>query len=206
MRTEQEIRNEAWRVLNNQFKLDEKKMSVGLTKAEEIALTMLSAQVSKFAWILEDWGLQEEEYAKQVNSQKFDNYIIGGNPICGKTTTLIRKSSKENLPIIVSNSEQVIQHLSLSKDMGLEIPQPISAQEIMVKKDMYDGYVLVDEIEQVLESLIDCRIVTASTSLHMHEFESRANEGCKDNIKHRNLYENVNEIAPCCKEIFKNIE
>lgn len=163
---------------------------------------------------LDDWikegASYDKEYADKIRSQKNKNNItggvIGGSVMSGKTTALILKANKEGLPIVVSTYHIVQDIKDFAKSMNTTAPEIITVQDLLRKKLPSAALVLVDEIEQVLESLIDCQIVTASTSLHMHEFESRANEGFKDNIKHRNFYDNDKKIAPCCKERLKNIE
>lgn len=156
--------------------------------------------------LIKQGEVHDQEYEGKMRNQKKKNVIIGGNIMSGKTTALILEANKEGLPIVVSTRERAEDIKVLAKSMQVDEPRVIFFKKISEKDNEYDGVVLVDEIEQILEFLIGWKIATASTSLHMQELESRANEGCKDNIKHRNLYENVNEIAPCCKEIFKNIE
>lgn len=156
--------------------------------------------------LIKQGEVYDQEYEGKMRNQKKKNAIIGGSIMSGKTTALILEANKEHLPIVVSTRKKAEDIKILAKSIQVDEPRVIFFKKTSEKDNDYDGVVLVDEIEQVLESLTGWKIATASTSLHMQEFESRANEGFKDNIKHRNLYENIDEIASCCKEIFKNIE
>lgn len=79
--------------------------------------------------------------------------IIHGKKGTGKTTELIKKSSKENKYIVCANKEDARRIAKMAIEMELNIPYPIVASELPVQ-----GYniksVLVDDIEAVLQSMI----------------------------------------------------
>lgn len=103
------------------------------------------------------------------------NYsIIGGNERCGKTYELIKKSSKEWLCIVCATDQQAEKIFIQAKSMGLNIPYPITADELLINRNSYIPIkkVLVDEIEQVLETAIQKPIVEASTSMNMKVMDS----------------------------------
>lgn len=93
------------------------------------------------------------------------NMMIGGRRQCGKTTSLIRKASAENLYIVCASKERVRYVADLARRMEVDIPFPISLSEIPLRGCMRN--VLVDDVEDVLSALIGRRVVGASTSMEL---------------------------------------
>lgn len=92
--------------------------------------------------------------------------IIGGSRYCGKTTELIKAAHENNLYIVCANKERARHVANLSRKMGLSIPYPIAAEEFPLKGTQIKE-VIVDDIEDVLFSLIRKPISMASSSLEL---------------------------------------
>lgn len=104
--------------------------------------------------------------------------IIGGKRLCGKTTDLIKRSNKEWLYIVVANNQRADNIVRLARDMEIEIPYPITCNELPLSPRSKIKGVLIDEIEMVLEQLVRRPIIAASTSYAMIEMNSLIeNEG-----------------------------
>lgn len=98
--------------------------------------------------------------------------IIGGKPQCGKTTELIKKSSKEWLYIVVANAHQAHNLVKMADYMNLDIPYPITFAELPISRGSNIKGVLIDEVEQLLSQAIGRPIVGMSTSYEMVELDS----------------------------------
>jgi len=100
-------------------------------------------------------------------NMKFTEYgqMIGGRRVCGKTTELIKKANKDNLYIVCANMERVRAVANLARKMEVDIPFPISVEELPLKGFMKE--VLVDDAEAVLSALIGRRVIGASTSMEL---------------------------------------
>ncbi|PFY95272.1 hypothetical protein COL57_22810 [Bacillus wiedmannii] len=91
--------------------------------------------------------------------------MIGGRRNCGKTTTLIKEASARNLYIVCASKERVKYVSDLARDLGLDIPFPISVSELPLHGYMKE--VLVDDVEDVLSALIGRKVTGASTSMEV---------------------------------------
>lgn len=91
--------------------------------------------------------------------------MIGGRRVCGKTTTLIKKASANNLYIVCASKDRARSVSVLANELGLDIPYPISVSELPLKGYMKE--VLVDDVEAVLFAIIGRRVVGASTSMEL---------------------------------------
>ncbi|WP_373737270.1 hypothetical protein [Jeotgalibaca porci] len=87
------------------------------------------------------------------------------NVICeprmrGKTTRMIVESHKKQIPIVVSNATQVKIIIEKAKEMGKEIPKPISAFDLLRNRERYNLIhgVLIDEASAVLSIVLGARI------------------------------------------------
>ena len=80
----------------------------------------------------------------------------------GKTTMLIKESAETGKPIIVANSMRVNDLEQQAKEMGLRIPEPVSAfrwitngycnsKSIILTKARDSGGFLIDELNSVLK-------------------------------------------------------
>lgn len=90
--------------------------------------------------------------------------MIGGRRTCGKTTELIKKSSEEHLYIVCANQNRLRVITQMAKNMGFDIPFPITVDELPLRSQFIEQ-VLVDDIESVLYQLIRKPILMASTSM-----------------------------------------
>lgn len=98
--------------------------------------------------------------------------IIGGKPQCGKTTELIKKSSKEWLYIVVANEQQAHNLVKMAEYMKLDIPYPITFAELPISPGSRIKGVLIDEVEQLLQKAVGSQVIAMSTSYEMNEFNS----------------------------------
>lgn len=100
--------------------------------------------------------------------------VIGGKRVCGKTTTLIKKAHEEQLYIICANKNMAQVTFKQAKDMGLDIPFPVSVEELRSNSlsSLRIDKVLIDEVELVLQMLIGVDVKAMSTSYKMNELES----------------------------------
>jgi len=102
--------------------------------------------------------------------------IIGGNPNCGKTTELIKKSSEEWLYIVVANKEQAYSIARMAEHMNLDIPYPITIGELPIKPGSHIKGVLIDEVEQLLMNVLGRPVIAMSTSYEMVKLDTLINE------------------------------
>ncbi len=91
--------------------------------------------------------------------------ILGGRRT-GKTTQLINLSAENGRYILVRNMQEASQIAKLANELGVNIPYPITVQEIVVGKlegssVLRDG-LYVDNALDVLEQILGTEIVTAS--------------------------------------------
>ena len=91
----------------------------------------------------------------------------------GKTTMLIKESAETGKPIIVTNSMRVNDLEQQAKEMGLRIPEPVSAyrwitnnycggRRRILKKAKESGGFLIDELDSVLRIIFEERISKAT--------------------------------------------
>lgn len=94
--------------------------------------------------------------------------IIGGRRACGKTTELIKQSSKEHLYIVCADRNRLNVITQMAREMKLDIPFPITVDELPLRSP-HIKEVLVDDVEAVLYQLIRKPIATMSTSRKFKE-------------------------------------
>ena len=91
----------------------------------------------------------------------------------GKTTMLIKESAETGKPIIVSNNDRVCKVVQQAKEMGLRIPEPVSARRWILndylndksrilKKAIDSGGFLIDELDHVLGNVFGAKISKAT--------------------------------------------
>lgn len=84
--------------------------------------------------------------------------IIIGKRGYGKTTKLIRRSSDENLYILVASGERAYQVAQMATEMGLTIPFPVTVDEYL-RSDKFRGSsirrdgLLIDDADDVLQAI-----------------------------------------------------
>lgn len=113
--------------------------------------------------------------------------LIGGKQTCGKTYELIKKSSEEWIYIICANEHQAENISFQAKSMNLNIPYPITVDELPISTNSSIKEVLVDEIEQVLEMFIQKPIIKASTSMNMKEMDSLCEKKTVEDMTNQQL-------------------
>lgn len=92
--------------------------------------------------------------------------IMGGRRGCGKTTELIKIASEEGMYIVCASRQRAKYVADLARKMNLDIPYPISVDELPLKSQFIKE-VLVDDIEDVLSALIGKPIYQATSSLEL---------------------------------------
>lgn len=101
--------------------------------------------------------------------KKSREVIIGGGRKVGKTTELIKKAHEEQLYILCPNRQMAEYIFKRAKEIGLDIPYPITIEDLPLKSNVEE--VLVDEAENVLSQLIRKRIVGMSTSMEIRKMQ-----------------------------------
>jgi EAL domain-containing protein (putative c-di-GMP-specific phosphodiesterase class I) len=91
--------------------------------------------------------------------------MIGGKRACGKTTELIKVASEKHLYIVCADRNRVHVVSQMAREMKLNIPFPISVEELPLRG--YMDEVLVDDVEAVLYQLIRKPVLMASTSMEL---------------------------------------
>ena len=81
----------------------------------------------------------------------------------GKTTELIKQSSKEWKYIICLNRDRAMLIVKTAEKLGLDIPFPITVGELPIK-GRYIKEILIDDFESVLQALIGAKVDIATTS------------------------------------------
>lgn len=75
----------------------------------------------------------------------------------GKTTKLIKKSSKNNIPIIVGSLENVKSVEYMAKELGLQIPKPLTYSQLLdhqiISKNGNKVKVYFDDLEYLLGNI-----------------------------------------------------
>lgn len=91
--------------------------------------------------------------------------IIFSGQSCGKTTELIRLSNKHWYYILVANQEQASNVARMAEIMKLDIPYPITFSELPLKPGQKINGILIDEVEQLLNTFIHKPIKAFTTSV-----------------------------------------
>ena len=84
--------------------------------------------------------------------------IVIGERCSGKTTRLIERSAKEGIYILVANKEMARCIVDQAKEMGLEIPFPVTLDEYL-RGNKFQGSsirrdgLLIDDLDMVLHQL-----------------------------------------------------
>ena len=96
--------------------------------------------------------------------------IVGGKRYCGKTTELIRISNINKIPIIVVDNKRKEIVIHAAKELGLEIPIPMTYKEY--KPGIREHRILIDDLEDILMDMFKCsRIVEITTSMPFKPLE-----------------------------------
>lgn len=78
--------------------------------------------------------------------------LITGPRCSGKTTALIEESARTGIPIIAPSMGMANYISMLSKEQGLDIPEPASINKV-VNRGGHPGKYLIDELEMCLRQL-----------------------------------------------------
>lgn len=89
--------------------------------------------------------------------------ILNMNRGSGKTTELIKTSSITNAPIICRTRKMAKLIKERAKEMGLEIPNPMTIDMYKNEKYRYEK-VLIDDIDLVLRMYLNAEVLYATTS------------------------------------------
>ena len=82
--------------------------------------------------------------------------VLYGEPATGKTTTLLNMSANKQIPIVVVDSHYREHLKRRAKELGLEIPEPITWNDIKVgrAKLRQISHYLIDETEYFLSTVL----------------------------------------------------
>lgn len=80
---------------------------------------------------------------------------------CGKTMELIKRSSENNIPILVYCSSEKFRIMEKAKTYGYKIPNPIVYSESSLKGV---GEVYVDNAEMFLQSVVGTKLAGITIS------------------------------------------
>ena len=109
--------------------------------------------------------------------------VVIGERCSGKTTRLIERSAKEGIYILVANKGMARCVADQAKEMGLEIPYPITVGEYL-RGNKFQGSsirrdgLLIDDLDMVLDLLfrgIPIREVTLTDRGNVEKLETRNN-------------------------------
>ena len=98
-------------------------------------------------------------FKKRVNYMKIINLDRGQ----GKTTELVKISNKEWKYIVCKNQQRLDIIMDVAEKLGLDIPFPITIKELPLKSRFIES-VLIDDIEDVLSTLIGKQVDVITTS------------------------------------------
>lgn len=98
----------------------------------------------------------------------------------GKTTNLIYESNKKDIPIVCGSKSQCRFIEEKAEQMRIRIPKPIWIYDLCDSNKFRGGEkperILIDELPNVLSSIIGCTIDTAtmtSNSLELYDSSNR---------------------------------
>lgn len=164
------------------FVVDTFKDDVWQTTIRELALILLSSYlIARYVMMKAKFLEVNKKYQRLIETDPFrkgftpkealrGRVIIGGGERCGKTQYLIARSNMLNLPIMTATHQQAANIALTAKEMGIRIPEPVTAHSIRHMQGKHHSKVLVDEIEMVLGGLTGVNIETASSSYNLVKF------------------------------------
>ncbi len=91
--------------------------------------------------------------------------IIYGDRGSGKTLELIKISHAERKYIVTTTFDEARRIAKCAKDIGLDIPFPISVSELPIVRGAKIDSVLVDNMEMIIPLLIGCDVDVMTTSI-----------------------------------------
>jgi len=93
-------------------------------------------------------------------------YLINTKRGAGKTRSLIIDSAKTGAIIIAATPVQATLISNRANDLGIEIPNPISAYDIVrgIAKNSHNDY-LVDDFPQVMSILLSGNVLGATSTI-----------------------------------------
>lgn len=90
----------------------------------------------------------------------------------GKTSELVKMSNKEWKYIVCLNTRRADAIVKIAKKLGLDIPYPITIEELPIRQGSYIKNVLIDDIEDILTYIVGSGIDYATTSCEVEELPS----------------------------------
>ena len=92
--------------------------------------------------------------------------LIFGDRQSGKTTELIKESARTGAYIVVSCKNEARNVFRLSKELGLNIPYPLTVSEMIYESPssyVFQKGILIDNLERILCYLFDYITIHAAT-------------------------------------------
>lgn len=114
--------------------------------------------------------------------------IIGGVRCCGKSTELIKIAAKYKCLIVCSNREKAKCVIWQAQEMGLFIEPPQDIRTIISKPELLrdrDVTILIDDVEDVLETLLKKKVAVMTTSATIEPMECLKKGGAGKEIIER---------------------
>lgn len=103
-------------------------------------------------------------------------YILNLKRGGGKTVHCIQRSHMTGFPIICMNETHKYFVVQKAKDLGLDIPKPLTVEEVKTctlegRKSF--GKVIIDEMPNVIEGLLGIPVDTATVTTEFVDWEGR---------------------------------
>lgn len=114
--------------------------------------------------------------------------IIGGVRCCGKSTELIKIAAKYKCLIVCSNREKADCVRYQAQEMGLLIEPPQDIRTIISHPERFrdrDVTILIDDLEDVLETVLKKRVAVMTTSANLEPMECLKKGGAGKEIIER---------------------
>ena len=115
-------------------------------------------------------------------------YVAGRQ--AGKTVFLIQQSAKTGAVIVAPTSQMVRYIDSMARDLGLQIPPPITAADwirsMLPQREGHDKTYLVDELQMVLSQMnVEAATLNEDSKEEVHMFGVK--ETCCTRCSHRDV-------------------
>lgn len=101
--------------------------------------------------------------------------ILQGGRNSGKTLALIKESARTGIYIMVSNRERALQLSRQAREMGYNIPFPVTVQEWLQSPNRFSGSIIrrdgiyIDDIDEVFRTIFGPLKINAVTMYPLDE-------------------------------------
>lgn len=115
----------------------------------------------------------------------------------GKTTKIIKLSSENNWPIIVTDMNRLNYVLKLARDKGVNIPTPITVNDMLNNNAKFfriDQGVIIDDADQMLSMIIRMKISP------MSDIKAISMDMSNKTVEKSNIFDKIYELFKGGKE------